>query len=155
MVCHLDHGCTPQSHLGRPSCSSVSPQTPCYHPSVTEKGKSGKRVVLVLLAAALGVSLIAWLAASRLERDTEARQRAAGEAETSAVISEGVMFEATVGDPGFVVAKDVGSGKELWRAELGAVTAKPGVKVVGEVVEVEIAGTPWMTLDRTTGEAVD
>jgi len=127
----------------------------CYHRGVSGEGKSGKRVVVVLLVAAVGVSLIAWLAASRLERGTKARQEAAGELQGAAVVDDGVIFETTVGDPGFVIAKDVGSGKELWRAELGAVTAKPGVKVEGERVEVEIAGTPWMTLDRTTGEAVE
>ena len=138
-----------------PACPYVSRPIACYHPPVAEQGKSGKRVVTILLATVFGVSLIAWFAASRLERDANARQRAAGEAETAAVISDGVMFEATEGDPGYVIAKDVGSGKELWRAELGSVTTKPGVKVVGERIEVEIAGTPWMTLDRTTGEAVD
>lgn len=122
---------------------------------MTEQGKSGKRVVVVLLAAAVGVSILAWVAASRLEDDTRARQQAAGEIQSASVVSDGVLFEAEVSDPGFVTAKDVGSGKELWRAELGAVTTKPGIEVVGERVEVEIAGTPWMTLDRTTGEAIE
>lgn len=110
---------------------------------------------MVLLAAAVGVALIAWLAASRLEQDTMARKRAAGEVETGAVLSDGVLFEATTGDPGLVIAKDVGSGKELWRAELGAVATQPELIVVDERVEVEIAGTPWMTLDRNTGEPVE
>lgn len=127
----------------------------CYHRWVTEQAKSGKRVVVVLLVAALGVSLVAWLAASKLERGTKAREAAAGELRPSSVVSDGVLFEARVGDPGFIIARDVGSGKELWRAELGAVTTKPGVTVVGERVEVEIAGTPWMILDRTSGEAVE
>lgn len=139
----------------RPNLEVQSPGNACYHRPVAEEGKSGKRVVLVMFAAVLGVSLIAWLAASRVEDNNKARQQAAGELEAAAVISDGVMFEAIVGDPGFVIAKDVGSGKELWRAELGAIATKPGVNVVGEVVEVEIAGTPWMTLDRTTGEAVE
>ena len=142
-------------HPRHPAGPYVPRHIACYHRLVTEQGKSGKRVVTILLATVFGVSLIAWFAASRLERDANARQRAAGEVETAAVINDGVMFEATEGDPGYVIAKDVGSGKELWRAELGSVTTKPGVKVVGERVEVEIAGTPWMTLDRTTGEAVD
>jgi hypothetical protein len=122
---------------------------------VSEEAKSGKRVVLILLAAAVGISLVAWLAASRLERATGARERAAGEVQAASVVSDGVLFEAIVGDPGYVIARDVGSGKELWRAELGAVATKPGVKVVGERVEVEIAGTAWMTLDRTSGEALE
>ena len=127
----------------------------CYTARVAEQGKSGKRVVTVLLATAVGVAVIAWLAASRLERDSMARKRAAGEVETGAVLSEGVLFEATTGDPGFVIAKDVGSGKELWRAELGAIATQPELTVVEEQVEVEIAGTPWMVLDRDTGEPVD
>ena len=64
-------------------------------------------------------------------------------------------YEATTGDPGLVIAKDVGSGKELWRAELGAVATQPALVIEGETVEVEIAGTPWMTLDRTSGEPVE
>lgn len=122
---------------------------------MTEEGKSGKRVVTVLLVIAVGVALIAWLAASRLEQNTLARKRAAGEVEAGAVLSEGVLFEATTGDPGLVIAKEVGSGKELWRAELGAVATEPELTVVEERVEVEIAGTPWMTLDRNTGEPIE
>ncbi len=120
---------------------------------MVEEGKSGKRVVIIMLALALGVSMIAWLAASRLERSSKAGQ--APESESAAVLSDGVLFEASAGDPGFVVAKEVGSGKELWRAELGSVTTQPSVSVDGELVQVEIAGTPWMTLDRTSGEAVE
>ena len=119
------------------------------------EGKSGKRVVIVMLAAAIGVSLTAWFAASRIERDTKARQEAAGEVESKAVLSEGVLYEATAGDPGLVIATDVGSGKELWRAELGAVTTQPALVVKGELIEVEIAGTPWMMLDKANGEPVD
>jgi hypothetical protein len=122
---------------------------------VTEEAKSGKRVVVVLLAAAVGVALIAWFAASKLEQNTMARQRAAGEIESGAVLSDGVLFEATAGDPGFVIAKEVGSGKELWRAELGAVATQPAITIVQERVEVQIAGTPWMTLDRDSGEPLD
>jgi hypothetical protein len=120
---------------------------------VAEEGKSGKRVVITMLALALGVSLIAWLAASRVERGTKAGQ--APQSESAAVLSDGVLFEASAGDPGLVVAKEVGSGKELWRAELGSVTTQPSVTVEGERVQVEIAGTPWMTLDRTSGEPVE
>lgn len=111
--------------------------------------------MVVLLAAAVGVALIAWFAASKLEQNTMARQRAAGEIESGAVLSDGVLFEATAGDPGFVIAKEVGSGKELWRAELGAVATQPAITIVQERVEVQIAGTPWMTLDRDSGEPLD
>jgi hypothetical protein len=108
-----------------------------------------------MLSLAIGVALIAWLAASRIEQDTNARREAAGEGDSAAVLSEGVLYEATPGNPGLVIAKDVGSGKELWRAELGSVTAPPVLKLEGERIEVEIAGTPWMTLDRETGQSVE
>ena len=118
---------------------------------MTEEGKSGKRVVGVLLALVLAAGVIAWFGATRLEKNTRARQ----EVESASVLSEGVLYEAQAGDPGVVIAKDVGSGKELWRAELGNVTSKPAVTVTEEVIEVQIAGTPWMTFDRTTGEPVE
>ena len=122
---------------------------------MAEESKSGKRVVIVMLSLAIGVALIAWFAASRVEQDTEARREAAGEVEAKAVLSEGVLYEATAGDPGLVIAQDVGSGKELWRAELGAVATQPALVVEGELIEVEIAGTPWMTLDKKSGEPVE
>lgn len=118
---------------------------------MTTEGKSGKRVVGVLLALVLVAGLAAWFGATRLEKNT----RAPLEAERASVLSEGVLYEAQAGDPGVVIAKDVGSGKELWRAELGSVTSKPRVLVTEDVIEVQIAGTPWMTLDRTTGEPVE
>jgi hypothetical protein len=122
---------------------------------VAEDAKSGKRVVIIMLALALGVAAIGWFAASRIERNTQARREAAGEAGGGAVLSEGVLYEASAGDPGLVIAKEVGSGKELWRAELGSVTTQPTVRVDGELVQVEIAGTPWMTLARASGEPVE
>jgi hypothetical protein len=122
---------------------------------VVEQAKSGKRVVVIMLALAIGVALIGWFAALRIERDTKARSEAAGEVQSAMVLREGVLYEASTGDPGLVIAKDVGSGKELWRAELGAVKTQPTVKVEGELVQVEIAGTPWMTLDRASGEPVE
>jgi len=118
---------------------------------VAEEGKSGKRVVGVLLALVLGAGLIAWFGATRLEKNSRALQ----EVRSASVLSEGVLYEAQAGDPGVVVAKEVGSGKELWRAELGSVTSRPAVTVTENVIEVQIAGTPWMTLDRTTGEPVE
>ena len=118
---------------------------------MTEEGKSGKRVVGVLLALVLAAGLIAWFGATRLEKNTRALQ----ELESASVLSEGVLYEAQAGEPGVVIAKDVGSGKELWRAELGNVASKPAVTVTEEVIEVQIAGTPWMTLDRRTGEPLE
>lgn len=122
---------------------------------VNDEGKSGKRVVAVLLASAVGVAFVAWVAASRIEQSTNARQSAADEAQNTALLSEGVLYEATAGEPGLVIAKDVASGKELWRAELGAVTTQPALSIRNEVIEVQIAGTPWMSLDRATGEPVE
>ncbi len=122
---------------------------------MAEEGKSGKQVVVVMLALAIGVALIGWFAASRIEREAKIGGGADDEAQSAAVLSEGVLYEANAGDPGLVSAKDVGSGKELWRAELGSVTTQPTVTVEGELVQVEIAGTPWMTLDRASGEPVE
>lgn len=122
---------------------------------MAKEGKSGKRVVVALLGLAVGVALIAWLGATRLETGNDARRQAEGDAQNAAVLSEGVLYEAKAGDPGTVIAKDVGSGKELWRAELGAITSTPVLLVRDELIEVQIAGTPWMTLDRSTGQPVD
>lgn len=118
---------------------------------MTQEGKSGKRVVGVLLALVLGAGLIAWFGATQLEKDNRALQ----EVDSASVLSEGILYEAQAGDPGVVIAKDVGSGKELWRAELGNVTSEPAMTVTEDVIEVQIAGTPWMTLDRTTGEPLE
>lgn len=108
-----------------------------------------------MLALALGVSAIAWVAASRIERKTMARREAAGEVESKAVLRDGVLYEATAGDPGLVIAKEVGSGKELWRVELGSVATQPALLVGDTNIEVEIAGTPWMTVDRESGQPVE
>ncbi|MGB3049960.1 MAG: hypothetical protein WBB42_03130 [Polyangiales bacterium] len=118
---------------------------------MVEEGKSGKRVVAVLVALVLGAGLIAWFGATQLEKNNRSLQ----EADSASVLSEGILYEAQAGDPGVVIAKDVGSGKELWRAELGNVTSKPAVTITEEVIEVQIAGTPWMTLDRATGEPLE
>lgn len=122
---------------------------------MTEEGKSGKRVVGVLLGLVLVAGLIAWFGAMQLEGDNRAAQQAADDGQSTAVLSEGVLYEARAGDPGIVIAKDVGSGKELWRAELGAVASKPVLLVHEELIEVQIAGTPWMKLDRSTGEPAE
>ncbi|MBW1762220.1 MAG: hypothetical protein DRH30_06385 [Deltaproteobacteria bacterium] len=122
---------------------------------MVEEGKSGKRVVAVLLGLVLVAALLAWFGATQLEKRTLAGQQAGGDQLTAAVLSEGVLYEAQSGDPGIVIAKDVGSGKELWRTELGAVASQPALSVSEELIEVQIAGTPWMTLDRSTGEPVE
>jgi len=116
---------------------------------------SGKRVVAILLGLVLIAGAIAWYGAAQLEKNTLAGQRAPSGEHSAALLSEGVLYEAQSGDPGVVVAKDVGSGKELWRAELGTVASKPVLSINEELIEVQIAGTPWMTLDRATGEPVE
>jgi len=121
---------------------------------VSEEAKSGKRVVGVLLGLVLIAALIAWLAAMQLEKRRSVPP-GGGSAEGAAVLSEGILYEAQAGDSAVVVAKDVGSGKELWRAELGSLTAMPVLVVHEKLIEVQIAGTPWMTLDRATGEPVE
>lgn len=122
---------------------------------MAEEGKSGKRVVAVLLGLVLTAAVIAWFGAGQLEKNNREGQQPAGEALSASVLSEGVLYEAQSGDPGVVVAKDVGSGKELWRAELGAVTSKPVLVVNEKLIEVQIAGTAWMTLDRSTGQPLN
>lgn len=109
-------------------------------------------MLALVLAAAVG----AWFGASWLEdASREAQLRGAAEGEASSVVSEGVLYEVQGGDPGVVIAKDVGSGVELWRAEVGSLATKPSLLVREDVVEVQIAGTPWMKLDRSTGDPVE
>ena len=91
----------------------------------------------------------------QLEKANREGQEAGVGERSGSVLSEGVLYEARGGDPGMVIAQDVGSGKELWRAELGAVTSAPVLSVHEELIEVQIAGTPWMTLDRSTGKPVE
>jgi len=112
-------------------------------------------VVLIMLALVLAAAVGAWFGAMMLEekgREAVLRSEAGSE---SAVVNEGVLYEARAGDPGVVIAKDVASGVELWRAEVGSLASKPSLLVRDEVVEVQIAGTPWMTLERSTGEPVE
>ena len=122
---------------------------------MAEEGKSGKRVVAVLLGLVLVAGMIAWIGAVQLEKSNRARRLAGSDGLSAVVLSEGVLYEAKAGDPGIVIAKDVGSSKELWRAELGAVATTPELLIGAELIEVQIAGTPWMTLDRWTGEPME
>lgn len=71
------------------------------------------------------------------------------------VLAEGVLYEAQSGDPAVVTAQDISSGKQVWRSELGAITKQPVLVVEDEVVEVQVAGTPWMTLERASGKPVE
>jgi len=121
---------------------------------VAQEATSGKRVVGVLLGIVLFVALIAWIAAMQLEK-RRAGTPADAPDDKAAVLSEGILYEAQTGDAAAVVAKDVASGKELWRAELGSIATKPILVIREQVIEVQIAGTPWMTLDRNTGEPIE
>lgn len=116
---------------------------------MAEEGKSGKRVVVVMLALAVGASLIAWFGASMLEK------RSGPSAGAAAALSDGILYEAQEGEPALLIAKEVGSGKELWRAELGNLASRPTVTVNEAVIEVQIAGTPWMSFDRETGNPLE
>jgi hypothetical protein len=151
-VCHLDHA---RTSLHTVLAARSAGRASCYEGRVAEKSTSGKRVVIVLLSLALGVALLAWFAASRIERATTAGDDQADAPRSVQVLRDGVLYEAHAGDPGLVIAKEVASGKELWRAELGSVTATPALVVEAARVEVEIAGTPWMSLDRQSGEPVE
>ncbi|MGB5809578.1 MAG: hypothetical protein WBG86_03550, partial [Polyangiales bacterium] len=71
------------------------------------------------------------------------------------VLSEGIIYIAEGGDPGVVTAQSIRSGKEVWRTELGTVASPPVLVVLEEVVEVQIAGTPWMTLHKDSGVPVE
>jgi hypothetical protein len=71
------------------------------------------------------------------------------------VLAEGVLYEAQGGDPAVVTAQDISSGKQVWRSELGTITKQPVLIVEDEVIEVEVAGTPWMTLERASGKPVE
>lgn len=61
----------------------------CYGSGVAEEGKSGKRVVAVLLGLVLAAAVIAWVGATQLKKGTRAGQPA-GDELAAAVLSEGV-----------------------------------------------------------------
>lgn len=71
------------------------------------------------------------------------------------VLSKGILYVAEGGEPGVVTAQNIRSGKEVWRTEVGSVTAPPVLVVLEDVVEVQIAGTPWMTLNKESGEPIE
>ena len=116
---------------------------------MAETGKSGKRVVLILLALVAAAVFAAWFGYDRLVGGGEPMRPGAGGAPR--VLSEGVIYVAEPGDPGFVSAQNIRSGKQVWKTELGTLSTPPVIVVLEEVVEVEVAGTPWMTLDKATG----
>ena len=82
---------------------------------MAEEGKSGKRVVGVLLGLVLVVGVVAWLGAMRLEKGSGGPRGDTG-AEIVSALSEGVLYEAQAGDPGIVVAKEVGAPADKFSA---------------------------------------
>lgn len=117
------------------------------------EGKSGKRVVAILLGLVVLAVFLAWLG-------FRAIQGPGGPESTKItgaprVLAEGVLYEAQSGDPAVVTAQDISSGKQVWRSELGTITKQPVLVVEDEVVEVQVAGTPWMTLERASGKPVE
>ena len=71
------------------------------------------------------------------------------------VLADGVLYEAQSGDPAVVTAQNIRSGKPVWRTELGTITTQPVLVVEDEVIEVLIAGAPWMTLERASGKPIE
>ncbi len=115
------------------------------------EGKSGKQVVAVLVGFIVLAVLIAWLGFRAIQgpggpEDVIGAPR---------VLAEGVLYEAQSGDPGVVTAQDISSGKQVWRSELGTITTQPVLVVEDDIIEVQIAGTPWVTLERASGKPVE
>ena len=96
---------------------------------------------------------IAWFGFNRLVGTGDGIQPGMGGAPR--VLSDGVLYVAEAGDPGFISAQNIRSGKEVWRTEVGTVSAPLVIVVLDEVVQVQIAGTPWMTLDKASGNPLD
>ena len=110
-------------------------------------------MVVLLLGFVAAAVFIAWFGFNRLVGPGEGVQPGTGGAPR--VLSEGVIYVAEGGTPGFVSAQSIRSGKEVWRTELGTVSAPPVIVVLEDVVEVQIAGTPWMTLDKASGKPLN
>ena len=120
---------------------------------MNNRRKSGKKVVFGLLALVAVAVFAAWLGQRAIERKRPAT--AIEKKGAPSVLMEGVLYEARAGDPAFVTARDVGSGKSLWKAELGAVTTPPLLLIDGRLIEVRVNGVRWTALDRATGEEVE
>ncbi|MEM7434472.1 MAG: hypothetical protein AAF436_04905 [Myxococcota bacterium] len=120
---------------------------------MASEGKSGKRVVFVLLSAVAAAVFLAWFGFNQLIGIGEGIQPGTGGAPR--VLSDGIIYIAEAGEPGYVTAQNIRSGKTVWKTELGTVTSPPVLVVLEDVVEVQIAGTPWMTLERASGAPVE
>ncbi len=110
-------------------------------------------MVLGLLALVALAVFGAWLGQGAIEQNQPAA--AIERKGAPSVLMDGVLYEAEAGDPAFVTARAVGSGKSLWKAELGAITEPPLLLIDGKQIEVRVNGVPWMVLDRASGEAIE
>lgn len=117
------------------------------------EGRSGKQVVAFLLGFIALAVFVAWLGFKAIEGP--GGPEGTGMTGAPRVLAAGVLYEAHSGDPAIVTAQRIGSGKQVWRTELGTITAQPVLVVEDDVVEVQVAGTPWMTLDRESGKPVE
>ncbi len=117
------------------------------------KSKSGGQVVAVLLGFVALAVLIAWVGFKAIEGPGGPENL--GDIGAPRILADGVLYEAQSGDPAVVTAQDIRSGKPVWRTELGTITTQPVLVVEDEVIEVLIAGTPWMTLERASGKPVE
>ena len=104
----------------------------------------------MLLASVAIAVFLAWFGYDRLIGDGDGISPGLGGAPR--VLSDGVIYVAEEGNPGYVSAQNIRSGTLVWKTELGSLSTPPVIVVLEEVVEVQIAGTPWMTLDKATGE---
>lgn len=126
-------------------------QTAPKPPRVAKNAKSGKLVVLGLFVFVALAVFGAWLG----QRAIEAAKQPTVDKGAPSVLSEGVLYEAKPGDPATVSARNVGSGETLWNTELGTIPSQPLLLMDGELLEVRVAGTPWMHLNRFSGAAVE
>lgn len=120
---------------------------------MTNGGISGKRVAAILVGLVALAVFIAWFGFNSLVGTGTGISPGTGGAPR--VLADGVLYVAEEGQPSVVTAQNIRSGKEVWRTEVGSVASPPVLVVLEDVVEVQIAGTPWMTLDKESGEPVE
>ena len=101
---------------------------------MTEEGKSGKRIVAILLALVLAAGLIAWLGAAQLEKNNRSRQQSEGEVQqTYAMLMEdliGKMREVTT-----QIAKEKGYDLVVEVTEGGVVYVNPTHDITAELIK--------------------
>lgn len=112
--------------------------------------------MFILLAFVVAAVASAWIGFQTLAGPVDDRAKTdRSEAAAPGVITDDVLYRAHAGDPAVVTAEDVRSGEEIWRTELGALSADPLLVIEESVVQVQVAGTPWMTLDRGSGDPIE